>query len=233
MLFMSRHIRWSLIFSLVLLNALAAAAPYWFAWLEPLRPQENQQESGGLACPPELGVEFCALLSAMYTENPQEAEAMIVALLGEPVPAPSNERAVDSIKAGLDLATVSVFSETRVRTGQFTTISPLHNARGVVNIWELVADNEISRILRFEDGFEVARGPDLRVFLSINPEPRNADELFAGDSAIEIGVLKGNVGGQNYVLSNELDVTQYQSVVIFSPTYERIFSSALLQQPIR
>ncbi|HLA42611.1 MAG TPA: DM13 domain-containing protein, partial [Aggregatilineales bacterium] len=63
--------------------------------------------------------------------------------------------------------------------------------------------------------------------------PRTPDEMMAGDSAVMLGVLKGHIGAQNYNIPLEIDISQYASVVIYSPQFERIFSTATLQQPIQ
>ncbi len=228
---MTRHIRWSFIFGMTILIILAAVSPMWLEQFAP--PQDELAEQDGFVCPPEIGATECALLADIEAENPLEAEAMVAALLSEPVPAPANEASQDSMASDIDRDTVSVFSETRVRTGRFTRIDALHFAEGTVNIWEIVADDRIIRYIRFEQGFQVSRGPDLRVYLSINQEPRSAQDMLAGNSAVEIGLLKGNLGAQNYRLDNEVDIPQFASVVIFSAQYGTVFSSAPLQQPIQ
>lgn len=229
---MSRHINWALIFFLGLLIVLAGSIDLWLGWLEPLRGDTAVQESG-FPCPPEFASEVCSLLEGINQEDPLEAEAMMNALQSEPIPAPANEASLDSIEESVDRDTVSVFSLTRVRTGNFTEIDPIHQGEGTANIWELVADEDVQRYLRFEEDFRVSRGPDLRVYLSINAEPRTGEEMLASDSAVEIGFLKGNLGGQNYLLNDDIDVTQYRSVVIFSAQFGRVFTSARLQQPIQ
>jgi len=228
---MLRYIRWTPIFFMTALIGLAASAPFWAEWLRPAAQEENTEAV--FPCPPVFTPEICALLEVIHRENPLEAEAMIAALQADPLPAPADEADPQSIERGFDRNTFSVFSTTRVRTGQFTALDALHTASGTVNIWEIVADTQIARVLRFEAGFEVSRGPDLRVYLSISAEPRSAAELFAGDTAVEIGSLKGNIGAQNYPLPPEVDVTRFASVVIFSAQYGRVFSSAPLQQPLQ
>lgn len=229
---MLRHVRWGLLFSLSLLIVIAYTAPYWLDLLEPLR-QPEQQAAEGFRCPPSIAPNLCPLLEKLDEENPLEAEAMINVLLAEPVPAPSNEADPASMEADIDMEAVSVFTKTLVRTGQFIELDPLHRATGTANIWELVADGNITRFLRLEQGFEVGRGPDLRVYLSIAVEPQTPEEMLAQNTAVQVGALKGNTGAQNYLLSNDVDITQYRSVVIFSQEFQRIFSYAPLQQPVQ
>jgi hypothetical protein len=87
--------------------------------------------------------------------------------------------------------------------------------------------------VRLEDEFRIAVPlPELELYLAVESEPRTPEELFAADSAVRLGLLKGHLGGQNYQIPPEVDITQYGSVVIYSATLEQIFSSAPLQQPI-
>lgn len=227
---MSRHINWSFIIFGAALIVLAASSP---AWLETFAPDQAGQAADAFPCPPAFLPDVCILLEEIDEENPLEAEAMIGALQAEPIPAPANENTIESLETIYDRDSVSVFSLTRVRTGQFTELDILHRAEGTANIWEIVADEEITRYVRFEEDFTVTRGPDLRVYLSINSEPRTREEVFASNTAIELGVLKGNTGGQNYRLDERIDITQYRSVVIFSTQYGTVFSTAPLQQPIQ
>jgi hypothetical protein len=228
---MTRHIRWGLIFFLGILIAFAGTTPYWLEWLEPLQEAETVQEV--FPCPTNFDPQICALLESIDAENPLESEAMIQSLQADPVPAPANEATCKTIEDTVDQETVSLFSNTLVRVGSFVALDRLHWADGVASIYELVADNQVTRFLCFEEGFEVANGPDLRVYLSINPQPRTAEEVLAAGTGVEISPLKGNLGGQHYQLHNDLDITQFASVVIMSGQYGRVFSSAPLQQPIQ
>jgi hypothetical protein len=228
---MTRHIRWGLILFLGVLIAIAGTAPYWLERLEPLQEAGTVQEV--FPCPANFDPQICALLEAIDGENPLEAEAMIQSLQSDPVPAPANEATCKTIEDTIDQEAVSLFSNTLVRVGSFAAQDRLHWADGVASLYELVADEEVSRFLCFEEGFEVANGPDLRVYLSINPQPRTAEEVLAKGTGVEISPLKGNLGGQHYQLDDDIDITQFASVVIMSGQYGRVFSSAPLQQPIQ
>lgn len=105
--------------------------------------------------------------------------------------------------------------------GQFENADDFHMGSGSATIYEL-ADG--SRILRFED-FEVTNGPDLRVLLASGSSPSTSDEL--GDY-IELEGLKGNIGNQNYEIPDDVDVSQYASVVIYCKPFHVVFSVATL-----
>ncbi|MBZ0304505.1 MAG: DM13 domain-containing protein [Anaerolineae bacterium] len=228
---MSRYIRWRLILMMALLLVLAGGTPVWLEFAEPLRPTE--QEAKVFQCPEGLSEEQCALLAELDKEDEEKAVLFTNALLGEPVPAPANEQADDSIREGIEVETFSEFTETRIRTGEFSELDALRWAEGRVNIWEMVGDGEVTRVLRFDTTFEVSPGPELQVILAISSSPNSSEQLFDGDLAYSVGLLKGHVGGQNYLLPEDLDITQFSSVVIYSNSLDMIFSIAPLQQPIQ
>lgn len=216
---------------MVLLIVGAASADFWLELVIPI-PEQTEDTTAAFACPQGLESNLCNLLRAIDEENPEESLAMIQALNSDLIPAPSGETNRNSIAGDIDSTIVSVYTETLVRTGRFSEIDALHKAQGRADVWEIVADERVQRVLRFED-FEVSLGPDLRVYLSIAESPRSAAEMLGSGSAIEVGLLKGNIGAQNYILEPEIDITQYASVVIFSAPYGRVFSTAPLGQPIQ
>jgi hypothetical protein len=228
---MSRHIRWGLILFLGGLIAVAASAEQWLDFFEPLQEEAVVEE--GFPCLPTLSPEVCAYLEILNETDPVEADALLTALEAEPVPAPASEAAEESLMDEIDCEAVSRCDRTRVRTGRFIEIDLLHSAEGTVNIWERVADERVDRFVRLEDGFQInVPLPELELYLAVETEPRTPQELFAADSAVRLGLLKGHSGGQNYQIPPEVDITQYASVVIYSAALDRLFTVATLQQPI-
>lgn len=90
-----------------------------------------------------------------------------------------------------------------------------HQATGKA---EVITVSNIS-FLRFED-FEVTNGPDLHVYMTINGNV---------DTGIDLGKLKGNKGSQNYEL-NDVDVSVYNTVVIYCQPFHVYFASANLSE---
>jgi hypothetical protein len=109
-----------------------------------------------------------------------------------------------------------------VANAAFTEIDPIHKAVGTVTLYQL-PDN--SRVLRFED-FRVTNGPGLVVILTRKPEPRTAADV--GTDYIELGDLRGNVGSQNYSVPSEVDLSQYLGVVIYSKSFQVVYSTAAI-----
>jgi|GEM_PF-6897402 len=229
---MSRHINWGLIFIVGLLVVAAATTPYWLPYAEPLQPDEEVADVG-FVCPPNLEEPICEALDLLNATAPEEAANLVDEWQAEPVPAPANEADPASVEAEIDPNTVSVFTNTRIRLGQLEEISDLFYARGTVNVIELVADDTIQRWVRFENDFEISPSPEgLRVYLGVNAAPTTSAELFVADTEVLLGLLKGDIGGQNYKLDDEIDITQYSSIVIYDQTFDRVYSYATLQQPL-
>jgi hypothetical protein len=104
-----------------------------------------------------------------------------------------------------------------VSTGEFYGID--HSASGTATIYE----QDGSYVLRFEDDTDIQNGPDLYVWLLSSAD-------FEGSPAdfIDLGTLKGNVGGQNYQLPPDFDPAIHQSVLIWCLRFSVPFAAAPL-----
>lgn len=84
-------------------------------------------------------------------------------------------------------------------------------------------DGSEQRFLRFEN-FATDNGPDLRVYL-VNSDA-NADEGTFDDDFVDLGVLAGNIGDQNYEISPEVDLEVYDTVVVWCVRFSSAFTAA-------
>lgn len=109
-----------------------------------------------------------------------------------------------------------------ISAGDFTVVDMAHWAEGTATISR---GPDGGMVLRLEDGFKAARGPDLYVVLSERERPRDGHRLGV---QVTLGALKSNVGGQNYSIPANLDLSLYKSVVIYCVSFEVIFSTATL-----
>jgi hypothetical protein len=100
-----------------------------------------------------------------------------------------------------------------LRTGNFTNSGNISKVSGISRILS-VNDNEF---LRFEY-FNITNGPELHVYFT------NKGDL--ADSK-DLGILKGNIGSQNYFLGNIAD--QYDTVVIASKPFKMVYAKAMLE----
>ena len=77
------------------------------------------------------------------------------------------------------------------------------------------------RVLTLTD-FEVANGPDLRVYLV------PGDGKDTGDH-VDLGGLKGNIGNQKYGVPGDADTAKYKTVVIWCRAFSVAFARATLK----
>ena len=98
-----------------------------------------------------------------------------------------------------------------------------HVGSGQALVYQL-ADG--SRILRLQD-FEVDNGPELHVYLFPN-DPVTTSIGVEIPGTLDLGHLKGNIGDQNYEIPNDLDLSQFKSVVIWCQPFKVTFIAALL-----
>jgi hypothetical protein len=109
-------------------------------------------------------------------------------------------------------------------SGSFGELDAIHKGEGQAVLFTL-PDGQPA--LRFEN-FKVTNGPDLFVYLSGHPAPRDGKQLHES-AALEIARLKGNVGNQNYALPADLDLARFKSVVIYCKQFSVVFSTAELR----
>jgi hypothetical protein len=103
-------------------------------------------------------------------------------------------------------------------TGSFTGIN--HSASGTATIYK----QNGAYVLRFEDDTDIQNGPDLYVWLL-------ATDSYTGRAPteyIDLGKLKGNVGGQNYQLPDGFDPSLHRAVLIWCLRFGVPFAGAPL-----
>ena len=109
--------------------------------------------------------------------------------------------------------------------GTFDEKDAAHKGSGEA-ILATAADGK--RIVRFEN-FSVTNGPDLFVFLSGHPSPRNTQELHQND--VNLGKLKAPQGAFSYEIDPSVDLSKVKSVVVYCRAFRVVFSSAELRSP--
>jgi hypothetical protein len=101
----------------------------------------------------------------------------------------------------------------QLSTGNFTPSGNFSKVSGVSRILS-VDDNQF---LRFER-FNITNGPELHVYFTNKGDLANSKDL---------GMLKGNIGPQNYFLGNTAN--QYDTVVIASKPFKMMYAKAMLE----
>lgn len=108
-----------------------------------------------------------------------------------------------------------------VAKGEFRDADSVHKGKGTATVFESASG---AKILRFT-GFEATNGPDLKVWLVKAGGIKASGDVKASEW-VTLGPLKGNIGDQNYVIPAEVNVTDYQSVVIWCEQFGVLFSAA-------
>lgn len=95
-----------------------------------------------------------------------------------------------------------------------------HSAVGTATVYE----QDGRYVLRFEDDTDIQNGPDLYVWVL------EAADYGGGDpeAYLDLGKIKGNVGGQNYELPADFDPEAHQAVLIWCLRFGVPFAAAPL-----
>jgi len=102
-------------------------------------------------------------------------------------------------------------------TGSFVGVGDgIHDAQGIAKVIPIEGGGNV---LRLED-LIVTNGPDLYVYLSTD---KSASDF------VNLGRLKANIGNQNYEIPEGIDITKYDTVLIWCRAFSVLFGSADLK----
>ncbi len=112
-----------------------------------------------------------------------------------------------------------------VATGTFihaTPSDPIHYGKGGVTVYQ--------DLLHLGSDFEVGPGPKFHVYLvpekNITPSTNVAKLMF-----VDLGRLKAFKGSQNYAIPAGVDLSRYETVVIWCEQFSVLVSPAALMRP--
>jgi hypothetical protein len=165
-------------------------------------------------------------LDAAVDESLEDAFATASSVPNDPPAAPTTTtvpRAADAAPA--PTTTVPEPTTTAVPAGPVVEGTGLfygidHRAVGTATIYE----QDGARILRLEDDTDIQNGPDLYVWLV----PTADYEGGTPGAYVDLGRLKGNVGGQNYDLPADFDPTGDWHVLVWCLRFSVPFAAAPL-----
>lgn len=104
-------------------------------------------------------------------------------------------------------------------TGSFDSRSR-YTVEGTATVYRL---EDGSHLLRLEE-FSSTNGPDLYVYLT---SANSAESDTALDSDfVDLGLLTGNIGNQNYAIGDDVDLDRYDTVVIWCRRFTVGFGAA-------
>lgn len=133
------------------------------------------------------------------------------------------ERLVTNIQVDEPFPTVNAGSPAQtLENGTFYSI--LHPTGGTATIYRL-ADG--SRILRLTN-FKTSNGPDVHIYMVAADDAKDIGTVeHAG--FIDLGVIKGNIGDQNYTLGSDVDLAKYRAVSVWCKRFGVNFGAAALK----
>ena len=121
-------------------------------------------------------------------------------------------------------ATGALAQDKILAQGNFTDYGR-HTGTGVATIAEDAAG---ARSLSF-GAFEVANGPDLKVWLVSPADELTTDSVKAGQY-VALGALQSPAGDQAYAIPADVDLSQYGAVAIWCEQFAVLFSAAMFER---
>jgi hypothetical protein len=112
-----------------------------------------------------------------------------------------------------------------LETGTFH--GKVHSTSGRATIYQ---EQDGKLILRLTN-FETSNGPDVHVILiAAKDADDNANFLKSSTERVELGMLKGNEGDQNYEIPSGTDLSKFQTVSIYCERFNANFGAAPLEK---
>jgi hypothetical protein len=90
---------------------------------------------------------------------------------------------------------------------------------------KVLNDGTEQRFLRFED-FETDNGPDLFVYLTRADAAADAGAFGVDGDFVNLGRLTGNIGEQNYEIPIDVDLSEFDTVVVWCDRFSVAFTAA-------
>jgi len=128
-----------------------------------------------------------------------------------------NRRVDEALPTGRD-----GLSAQPLESGRFYSI--LHPTSGTATIFQM---RDGTRILRLTS-FSTSNGPDVHVYMVAADDAKDVATVQQA-GFIDLGVLKGNIGDQNYRLGSDLDLAKYRAVSIWCKRFSVNFGAAALR----
>ena len=109
-----------------------------------------------------------------------------------------------------------------VESGRFYGI--MHPTEGTATIFQT---GDGARVLRLTS-FRTSNGPDVHVYMVAAEDAKDAATVEQA-GFIDLGVIKGNSGDQNYALGSDVDLGKYRAVSIWCKRFSVNFGAAPLK----
>ncbi len=131
------------------------------------------------------------------------------------------ERLVVNRRVNEAFPTLNESSAQTLESGTFH--SGTHPTEGIATIYRI--DNG-SRVIRFTN-FKTSNGPDVHIYMVASEDARD-DASVQNSAFVDLGLIKGNIGDQNYTLDSSLDLAKYRTVSVWCKRFSKNFGAAPL-----
>ena len=101
--------------------------------------------------------------------------------------------------------------------------SGTHPTEGTATIYRI---ENGSPVLRFTN-FKTSNGPDVHVYMVAAEDARDSASV-QNAAFVDLGLIKGNIGDQNYTLASDLDLAKYRTVSVWCKRFSKNFGAAPL-----
>ncbi len=101
--------------------------------------------------------------------------------------------------------------------------SGTHPTEGTATIYRI---ENGSRVLRFTN-FKTSNGPDVHIYM-VAAEDAKDNASVEHAAFVDLGLIKGNIGDQNYTLGSDLDLAKYRTVSVWCKRFSKNFGAAPL-----
>ena len=109
-----------------------------------------------------------------------------------------------------------------LESGAFHSV--IHPTQGTATIYQM---GDKKRVLRFTN-FSTSNGPDVHVYMVAADDAKDAAAV-ENAGFVDLGVIKGNIGDQNYALDSDLDLGKYRAVSVWCKRFSVNFGAAALR----
>jgi len=92
--------------------------------------------------------------------------------------------------------------------------------------WKIVEENG-QTLIRFSNDFKTKSGPDLKVFLSPTPIS-SVNSQTATDGSVLLGVLKSKKGAQDYIIPEDVNLSNFASVLIHCKAFSVLWGGGAI-----
>ena len=104
-------------------------------------------------------------------------------------------------------------------SGTFPSV--LHPTEGTATVYRL---GDGSRVLRFTN-FKTSNGPDVHIYMVAADDAKDHATGLHSDF-IDLGVINGNVGEDNYSIGPDVDLSKYRTVSVWCKRFSVNFGAA-------